>query len=198
MRRSVFVLTLIAACALALVAAPASAQIQDQNNWFANASIGPAFGTLGSTPIVGASAGYRLTPYVSLAGEFGVLPHAPFDKAKVIAPTPGSIASSDVHVNAYHMNANLFVQPAPVGRFQPYATVGIGAFTGSTVVDSVPGTSITQVSRDTNRAENLGVGTSYRLTKWLGLNADYRHFIVNATDTEHVNRFTTGVSLFVR
>ncbi len=111
---------------------------------------------------------------------------------------PPSVLPSDPVGTACHTNANLFVQPAPVGRFEPYATAGIGAFTGSTVADGVPGTSITQVTRDTNWAENLGVGAAYRLTKWLGLNADYRHFIVNATDTEHVNRFTTGVSLFVR
>ena len=198
MRRSVFVLTLIAACAL--VAAPASAQIHGQNNWFANAAIGPSFGTLGSTPVVDASAGYKLTPHVSLAGEFGVLPHAPFDKANVVAPTLASITSpSDVHVNAYHTNANLFVQPAPVGRFEPYATLGIGAFTGSTVATSaLPGSTLTQYSRETNWAENFGVGTAYRLTNWLGLNADYRHFVVNASDTQHVNRFTTGVSLFIK
>lgn len=47
-------------------------------------------------------------------------------------------------------------------------------------------------------SENFGLGTTYRLTNWLGLNADYRHFVVNATDTQHINRFTTGVSLFVR
>jgi hypothetical protein len=47
-------------------------------------------------------------------------------------------------------------------------------------------------------SENFGLGATYRLTKWLGVNADYRHFVVNATDTQHVNRFTTGVSLFVK
>src|ERR671939_705964 len=135
MRRSVFVLVLIAVCAL--IAAPASAQVQN-HNWFANAAIGPSFGTLGSTPVVDTSAGYRLTPHMSIAGEFGVLPHAPFDKANVVAPTFGSVASaSDVHVNAYHTNANLFVQSSPVGRFDPYATFGIGAFTGSTVAKRV-------------------------------------------------------------
>jgi opacity protein-like surface antigen len=197
MRRSVIVVALTAACALA--AAPASAQVQN-HNWFANAAIGPSFGTLGSTPVVDALAGYALTPHVSVAGEFGVLPHAPFDKASIVAPTLGSIASSsDVHVNAYHLNANLFVQSSPVGRFNPYATFGIGAFTGSTVAKSpLSGSTLTQSSRDANVAENFGVGTTYRLTEWLGLNADYRHFIVNASDTQHVNRFTTGVSLFVK
>ncbi len=198
MRRSVFILTLIAACAL--IAAPAAAQVQHPTNWFANAAIGPSFGTLGSTPVVDASAGYKLTDHLSVAGEFGVLPHAPFDKANVVAPTIGPIASpSDVHVNAYHTNANLFVQSSPVGRFDPYATFGIGAFTGSTVAKSVlPGSTVTQYSRETNFAGNFGVGTTYRLTNWLGLNADYRHFIVNASETQHVNRFSTGVSLFVK
>jgi opacity protein-like surface antigen len=198
MRRSVIVLALIAACAL--VAAPASAQVQSENNWFVNASVGPSFGTLGSTPGINASAGYKLTPYVSLGGEFGVLPHAPFDKANVVAPAPGSITSpAAVHVNAYHTNANLFVQSAPLGRFEPYATIGIGAFTGSTVAKTdLPDSTLKQYSRETNWAENFGVGTGFRLTNWLGLNADYRHFIVNATDTQHVNRFTTGVSLFVK
>jgi hypothetical protein len=196
MRRSVFVLALITACAL--IAAPASAQVPASHNWFANAAIGPSFGTLGSTPVVDASVGYTFTPHVSLAGEFGVLPHAPFDKASVVAPTLGPIASpSDVHVNAYHTNANIFVKSSPVGRFEPYATLGIGAFTGSTVA-KLPGSTVTQYSRETNWAENFGVGTSYRLTNWLGLNADYRHFIVNASDNQHVNRFTTGVSVFVK
>ena len=34
--------------------------------------------------------------------------------------------------------------------------------------------------------------------RWFGVNADYRHFIVNADATEHVNRFTTGISLSVK
>jgi opacity protein-like surface antigen len=192
------VLMLIAVCAL--FAAPASAQVQNHNQWFANATIGPSFGTLGSTPMVDASAGYMLAPNVSVAAEFGVLSHAPFDKANVVAPTLGPIASpSDTHVNAYHTNANLFVQSSTVGRFYPYATVGVGAFTGSTVAKSVlPGSTLIQTSRETNLADNIGVGTTYRLTNWLGLNADYRHFIVNASETQHVNRFTTGVSFFVK
>ncbi len=198
MRRSVVVLTLMAACAL--MAPAASAQVQNHPSWYASAAIGPSFGTLGSTPVVEASAGYHLTPYVSVAGEFGVLPHAPFDKANVVAPALSSITSpSDVYVNAYHTNANLFLKPTVWGRFDPYATVGVGAFTGSTVAkSSLPGSTLTQYSRETNWAENVGLGTTYRVTSWLGLNADYRHFIVNASDTQHVNRFTTGVSFFVK
>ena len=79
------------------------------------------------------------------------------------------------------------------------ATVGIGAFTGSTVASAtVPGSRVVQYDRETNLAENFGFGTTYRLTDWLGLNAEYRHFVVNASDTQHLNRFTTGVSVSVK
>jgi len=197
MRRSVLVLALIAVCAL--VAAPASAQVQN-HDWFTNVAIGPSFGTLGSTPVVDASAGYKFTNRISVGGEFGVLPHAPFDKAGVVAPALSPFApSSDVYVNAYHTNVNLFVHASPWNRFEPYATVGVGAFTGSTVASgSIANSRIVQYDRETNPSENFGFGTTYRLSKWFGVNADYRHFVVNATDTQHVNRFTTGVSLFVK
>ena len=197
MRRSVFAAILIAVCVL--FAAPASAQVQN-HDWIANVSVGSSFGTLGSTPVVDASAGYKVTNHLSIVGEFGLLPHAPFDKASVVAPNLAPIAtSSDVHVNAYHTNANLFVQTKSFGRFVPYAIVGIGAFTGSTVATgTVAESRLVQYDRDTNLAANVRFGTTYRLARWLGVNADYRHFIVDASATQHVNRFTTGVSLFIK
>jgi opacity protein-like surface antigen len=196
MRRLIFVLALLVACAL--MATPALAQ-SDHNRWFFNAGVGPSFGTFGSTAAANASGGYRFGDHLALAGEVGILPHASFDKAASIAPSVSPVmSSSDVHVNAYHANANMFVQPSSWGRFTPYATAGFGAFTGSTVASTATASShIVQYSRETNPATNLGVGATYRLTDWLGVNADYRHFVVNAADTEHVNRFTTGVSLFV-
>lgn len=33
--------------------------------------------------------------------------------------------------------------------------------------------------------------------RWFGVNADYRHFVVNAGDREHINRFATGVKVFL-
>ena len=196
MRRVTVILALLVASAL--VATPAAAQ-SDHHHWFFNAGVGPSFGTFGSTAAADLFGGYKLTDHVALAGEFGVLPHAPFDKAESVAPSVSPFApSSDLHVNAYHTNANLFVRPSPWGRLVPYATAGFGGFTGSTVASTtMAGSHIVQYSRETNSATNLGVGTTFRLTNWLGVNADYRHFIVNAADTEHVNRFTTGVSLSV-
>jgi opacity protein-like surface antigen len=91
------------------------------------------------------------------------------------------------------------VQPHAWTRLEPYATAGIGTFTGSAVARAnVGSTEIKQYQRDTNFATNFGAGVSYRLTPWLGLNADYRHFIVKAANVEHVNRLVTGVRVFFK
>jgi hypothetical protein len=197
MRRKIVVLALCAACAL--LATPVAAQVQD-TRWFVNAGVGPSFGTLGSRPVADASAGYKLNEHLAIAGEIGALPHAPFDKAGALAPSLSPITpTSDVHVNAYHANANLVIQASPWGRFVPYATAGIGSFTGSTVASGdLGGSRLVQYDRDTNFSTNVGLGTTYRLSKWFGVNADYRHFIVNASERQHVNRLTTGVSVFFK
>ena len=196
MRRAAIVVALLAA--LAIFAPTASAQVQD--GWFLNAGVGPAFGTLGSVPAVDGTGGYRFNEHVSVAGEFGLLPHAPFDKAGMIAPSLSPLVpAADLRVNGYHANGNVTIQPGLWGRVEPYATVGIGTFTGSTVAAANVGpTEFRQYQRDTHFASNLGAGLTYRFNRWLGANADYRHFIVNATDREHVNRFATGVEVFVK
>ena len=125
MRRTAIGVALLAA--LAIFAAPASAQVQE--GWFLNAGVGPAFGTLGSVPAVDGTGGYRFNEHVSVAGEFGVLPHAPFDKAGVIAPAVSPLVpTADLRVNGSHANGNLTVQPGIWGRVEPYATVGVGTF----------------------------------------------------------------------
>ena len=196
MRRSAFVLLLVAACAC--FAAPAFAETP-QDPWFVRAGVGPGFGTFGSTPVVDAKIGYAVNDRVSLVGEFGTMRQAPFDKASAIAPrVPAIGAAQDVHVNAYHANANLVVQQ-PWKRLFPYATVGAGTFTGSTVASGEIGSSaLRQYDRATRSAVNVGFGATYRMSKWLGLNADYRRFIVSTPNIDHVHRFVTGVSLFLK
>jgi hypothetical protein len=197
MRRFVICLALCAACAT--VATPVAAQTT-RHSWFLNAGVGPSFGTFGATPVIDASAGYKLTDHLSLAAELGVLPQAPFEKARAVAPSLSPfVPGSDVHVNAYHANVNFLVQATPWRRLSPFASIGFGAFTGSTVARGTVGDSrLVQYDRATHPATNVGLGTTYRLTPWFGVTADYRHFIVNATDTQHVNRFATGVSLFLK
>jgi opacity protein-like surface antigen len=188
----------IALAAFAIFATPASAQ--SQNGWFLNANVGPAFGRLGAVASVDGTGGYRFNEHVSVVGEFGALPHAPVDKAGVIAPAVSPLVpSADLRVNGYHANGNLTMQPGIWGRVEPYATVGIGTFTGSTIAAADVGpTEFQQYQNDTHFASNLGAGVTYRFNRWFGVNADYRHFIVNATDREHVNRFATGVKVFIK
>ena len=199
MRPVVFVSVLFAACAI--LATPAAAQ-SEQNRWMLNAQVGPAFGTFGTTPNFDAKAGYRFNENISLIGEFGGLSHAAFEKAASVAPAvsaPDVFTASKIHVNGYHYNANLMVAPKSWDRITPYVTGGFGAFTGSTVARYNVGSNWQRrYESSTNFATNVGGGISYRVNRWLGLNADYRHFIVNASATEHVNRFSTGISLFVK
>jgi opacity protein-like surface antigen len=199
MRRAVCVGALLGACAI--FAAPAAAQT-GETGWFVNTSIGPSFGTFGSQPSFDADAGYRFTDLFAISGEFGVLPHAPFDKAAPVSPAislPEAAVDPDIHVNGYHVNANLWMTPRPWGRISPYLTGGIGTFSARTVARFGLGpVSTKRYEAETNLATNVGAGLMYRVNRWFGVGADYRHFLVDAVDVQHLNRFTAGVSFFVR
>jgi hypothetical protein len=199
MRRVTFVCVFLAMCAI--LAAPAAAQT-GTDQWLLNAQIGPAFGTFGTTPNFDVKAGYTFVEKLSLIGEFGGLSHAEFKKAASVAPAvnvPLVFTDSKIHVNGYHYNANVMVTPRTWDRVTPYLTGGLGAFTGSTVARYNVGSNWQRrYQSTTNVATNLGGGILYRANRWLGVNADYRHFIVNADATEYVNRFTAGISLFLR
>jgi opacity protein-like surface antigen len=194
MRRVVCATALLAACVI--FTTPAAAQEQDR--WFFKSGFGGSFGTLGSTPSLTVASGYQLSRPVALVGEFGVLSHAPFEKAAAVA---GPVLASEPairsrHVNGYHYNANLQLTPGAIGRLTPYLTGGVGAFTGQTVARVTFGSfPTTRRGAETNWSSNLGGGISYRVTDWLGASVDYRHFAVNATEMEHINRFSAGVSL---
>jgi hypothetical protein len=163
--------------------------------------VGPSFGTLGSTANLMLAGGYQTYPWMSFGVEFGALPRADFDKARPILPgvsVPAS-ALSDARVNKYHVNGNLFVQSPWTGRFTPYGTVGVGAVTGSAVTEGAAASALaSEDRRRTNPAVNLGSGATFRVARWFGLTADYRHFIVMAQTVNHVNRFTAGVTIFNR
>ena len=194
MRRIAIVIALLGT--FAIFATPVAAQDQ-QDRWFLNAGMGPSFGTFGSTPAFDGMGGYKVNDSVALVGEVGLLRSAPFEKAALVAPPLSPLVPAEVRVNGYHANINLMAQPVSWGRLMPYATAGMGTFIGSTIASGNVGpTEVRQYQREANFATNLGAGATYKLTNWLGVNADYRHFIVNAADRQHVNRFTTGVRLF--
>jgi len=172
-----------------------------QERWSLDASVGPSFGTIGTTFSAAGSLNVPVTDRVSVVGEVGVLPDASARDAEALfTPLPGRVPTSDVHVNAYHVNANVKVRGNDFFRVSPYVTAGVGSFTADTVGhQELVDAGVTEWSRRTDLATNVGAGVSYRLTDHLGVNADWRTFFVNGEDeVQHVNRFTTGFTISLR
>jgi opacity protein-like surface antigen len=186
-----------AVAALAGVVAPASAQ----ERWSLDATVGPSFGSIGTTFAAGGALNVPVNDRVSVVGELGVLPNASASEADgLVSPLPGRVPTSDVHVNAYNVNANVRVRGNDYFRFTPYVTAGVGAFTADTVGrQELVDAGVSEWTRRTDLATNVGAGVTYRLSEHLGLNADWRTFFVNGdNDVERVNRFTTGFSVSLR
>jgi hypothetical protein len=181
-------LALLAALACAT---PAFAQA---DRFSFNAAVGPSFANVGTTFSSTAALDWQLNDRTSLVGEFGMLPHAPFRDAAIVAPA----ADSALRVNAYHWNGNIRVRPFEFNRLESYVTTGVGSFTADTVVgERISGaTRIEDRRRASDLATNVGAGLFYRINDWLGMGVDYRTFFVHRDgDTPAVNRLTAGVRL---
>jgi hypothetical protein len=90
----------------------------------------------------------------------------------------------------------MFVQPATWARFAPYTTIGIGGASGL-IREKSDDVTLPRDSRNvTNPAVNMGGGATLKLTNWVGVTGDYRHFIVLGPTVQHVNRVLTGVTFF--
>jgi opacity protein-like surface antigen len=181
------------------VSVPVYAQSVDDRFSF-NAAVGPSFANLGTTLSARAGMDVRVNDRVSFVGEFGMLPHAPFEDARTIAAPAPFAGAEPSRVNAYHWNGNLRVRPLESGRFEPYITGGIGSFTADTILNDqrVGVTRIEERRRTSDFATNVGAGVMYRLNDWMGVGADYRTFFVHRDHrTPRVNRFTMGVTFNV-
>ena len=181
-----------------------STSVYAQSNWdrvSLNASVGPSFANVGTTFSTLAGLDVELNDRAALVGEFGILPHAPFQDASEIAAPAIDSGFRSPRVSAYHWNANVRVRPFEVGSFEPYITGGVGSFTADTIVENrtLDSDSIALVEdrrRVTNLSTNVGAGVLYRVNDWVGLTADYRTFFVHRTgETPRVNRFTAGLTL---
>ncbi len=192
-------LALLAALALSTTAVAQTADGVMPGDVTFNALVGPSFANLGTTFSTSAGVNVRLDDRVSLVGEFGLLPRAPFDDATEIVPP--ALRDDAVRVNAYHWNGNLRVQPFEFGSVEPYVTAGVGSFTADTVGDvrTVNGLSIQDRRRVSDFATNAGAGLSYWLSGWMAFTADYRTFFVHRVgDDPRVHRFTTGLAFHLR
>jgi hypothetical protein len=184
-------LALLAALAFAT---PAMAQ---EDKFSFNAGVGPSFANMGTTFSSTAGLDLRLNDRTSIVGEFGMLPHAPFRDAAIVAPA----ADGALRVNAYHWNGNLRVKPFEKGRLESYVTTGLGSFTADTIVgERMLGTTrIDERRRASDLATNLGAGVTYRFNDWVGVGADYRTFFVHRDgDTPTVNRLTAGLRFSIK
>jgi opacity protein-like surface antigen len=164
-----------------------------------NASVGPSFANLGTTFSTTAGLDLALTENVTLVGEFGMLPHAPFRDASEIAPPTAEVEPR--RVNAYHWNGNLKVQPFKLHALAPYVTAGVGSFTAEAISDStrIGGLSVQDRRRVSDFAANIGAGVLYRINDWVGVGADYRTFFVQRDGADpRVHRFTAGLSFSLR
>ena len=162
-----------------------------------NALVGPSFGNVGTTFSTMGALDLRLSDALTLTGEAGILPRAPFRDATEVAAPAAFDDPTNLRVNAYHWNGNVRVRPVTFGNLAPYITAGAGSFSADTVGRSrqVGGSWIQDRRRVTDFATNVGVGAMYRATGWLGLGADYRTFFVHRDeDTPRVHRFTAGLS----
>ena len=194
MRRSTSFAALVTT--LALVATPVAAQTST-STWFANALVGSAFGTPGTTPAANLMTGHELGQGVSIVGELGMFRHEPFENLHAIPGGPAVPANADQKANAWHLNANMRYQVPDIGRLAPYLTLGFGTYFAPAWQRSPIG-SIPSYDHDATPTGNLGGGLTVRLTPWLGVSADYRYFAVGGRQFEHVNRFSTGISLLLR
>jgi hypothetical protein len=184
-------LALLAALAFAT---PAMAQ---DNKFSFNAAVGPSFANVGTTFSSTAGLDLKLNDRASIVGEFGVLPHAPFRDAAIVAPA----ADGALRVNAYHWNGNLKVKPFEKGRVESYVTTGLGSFTADTIIGerTLGTTRIDDRRRASDLATNIGGGLFYRVNDWVGVGADYRTFFVHRDDdTPKVNRFTAGLRFSIK
>lgn len=190
------------ALALLMVAALSTAAFAqtDGERVSLNAIVGPAFASVGTTFATAGALTVRVSDRISLSGEAGILPHAPFREADKIAPPAPFESLESLRVNASHWNGNVTMRPFAEQRFTPYVTAGIGSFTADTVGDRrIDGRRFEERRRATDLATNVGAGVTYRFSPWLGLGADYRTFFVHRDhETPGVHRFTVGLSVSIK
>ena len=187
--------TSLALLMVATLAAPAFAQ---HDRFSVNAALGPSFATVGNSFSATADLQLSLNDFASLVGEVGMLRHTPFEDALLIAP-PADLSAE--RVNATHWNANVKVRAFESGRILPYFTAGIGAFVADAITGArtIEGVTYRDMRRVSDFSTNVGAGVTFKLTDWMGVGADYRVFSVfRNAPTEHVNRFTAGLTFSVK
>ena len=177
MRRAFVVAMILAAAAVS----PAAAQDRLEDRVVVNTLLGPGFVSDAAVFNMRASAGVKANDWLAVMGEWGTLSKA----------TPSGTRTPVI--GGQHFNANVVAAARePIYyNLRPYATAGIGTFRLSEGIAS-------GIDRS-EFATNVGAGVRYDFNRWLGINFDYRRFIVDFDqDFSGKNRYTFGVSIGLR
>ena len=177
MRRAVVVAMIV----VAAMVSPVAAQGRFEDRVVVNTLLGPGFVDDAAVFNMRAAAGVKANDWLSVMGEWGSLSKA----------TPSSTRTPVI--GGQHFNANVLAStPNPVYyNLRPYITGGAGTFRLRE--------GITSANDRSQFATNIGGGIRYDFNRWLGVNFDYRRFIVDfGEDVTGRNRYTFGVSLGLR
>ena len=177
MRRAIVVAMIL----VAAMVSPVAAQGRFEDRVVVNTLLGPGFVDDAAVFNMRAAAGVKANDWLAVMGEWGSLSKA----------TPSG--SRTPVIGGQHFNANVVAAtPDPVYyNLRPYITGGIGTFRLSE--------GITSASDRSEFATNIGGGVRYDFNRWLGVNFDYRRFIVDfSEDVSGKNRYTFGVSVGLR
>jgi hypothetical protein len=176
MRAAVVALILAAA-----MVSPVAAQDRFEDRLMVNTLVGPGFVDDAAVLNMRAAAGLKANDWLAVMGEWGTLTDA----------TPSSTRTPVL--GGQHFNVNVLAstrQPLYYNLF-PYVTAGVGTFRLKE--------GITSAIDRSEFATNVGAGIRYDFNRWLGVNFDYRRFLVDFD--EHVagkNRYTFGLSIGLR
>ena len=170
--------SLVAMILAAAFAVPAAAQDRLEDRVIVNTLVGPGFVDDAAVVNMRASAGIKATDWLAVVGEWGTLSKPSNNSTKVISGN--------------HINGNVVLTtPTPVyHNIRPYATAGVGTFRTSDGIMSA--------GERSDFAANVGAGLSYDFNRWLGVNVDFRRFLVDYGDVRGANRFTLGLNFGLR
>jgi opacity protein-like surface antigen len=173
MRQLLLAMVLAAACV-----SPAAAQDRLEDRIVVNALVGPGFVGESAQLHMRASAGVKATKWLNVVGEYGTLSR--MDKNNILG--------------GQHLNANVFaISPNPIYyNLRPYATIGAGTFRASEGMSNA-------AADVSDLTTNVGAGVTYDVTRWFGVNLDYRRFFVDYGDNlRGKDRWTFGLNFGLR
>lgn len=177
------VLWLIAVTALALVAVPLHGQVFFDGGGEVSVMGGAAFGSIGSHPVVGGSAGADITRYFMVLGEAAMIP---LDNQTLLPAGAFTVRGSSL------FDFNVALQGRiPIKRWEPYGTLGTAVLMNPYTAGFLgPNGSVVYVGeRHSKFGLEGGGGCRYYIGERWGARLEYRY----TSSSRSFNRVVGGV-----